>query len=150
MRFSICPDFILKQEADTLNAIKAGGAYFVLAFLCGFVLGALRVIIVAPRIGSMAALLLEAPIILVISWIWCLWCLRRFQVGSDLVTRSLMGGTAFALLQAAELCVSVLVFSRSVAEHLAGYASLPGATGLVAQIVFAVFPILITPGQASR
>jgi hypothetical protein len=38
--------------------------------------------------------------------------------------------------------LSVLVFGRSTAEHLASYVSVPGAIGLAAQIVFATFRVV--------
>jgi hypothetical protein len=46
----------------------------------------------------------------------------------------------FVVLMAAEFGLAGLVFRRSLDEQLAGYASVPGAIGLAAQIVFAAFP----------
>ena len=56
--------------------------------------------------------------------------------------RSLMGLVAFAVLMAAEFSLAGLVFGRSLDEQLACYASVPGAIGLAAQIVFAAFPVV--------
>lgn len=43
-------------------ALSAGIAYFAMAFPLGFVLGAVRVLLLARRIGETAAVLLELPI----------------------------------------------------------------------------------------
>ena len=40
------------------RAVPAGAVYFLLVFLAGFVLGTFRVLVVLPRIGELAAVLL--------------------------------------------------------------------------------------------
>ena len=56
-----------------VSAIKAGGVYFVAVFLFGFVLGTARTLIVLPRVGETVGVVLEAPVILAISWVTCVW-----------------------------------------------------------------------------
>jgi hypothetical protein len=53
-----------------------------------------------------------------------------------------MGGTGFALLMGVEMATTLLVFGRSISEHLATYASPAAAAGLAGQLLFAMFPIL--------
>jgi ABC-type uncharacterized transport system permease subunit len=124
------------------KALKAGAVYFLLVFALGFVLGTLRVMVLAPLIGDSAAVLLELPIILTASWVACGWCLARWSVASGWVDRMAVGITAFALLMAAELAVSVVAFGRSLDQHLATYDSVPAVIGLAGQLVFAAFPLL--------
>jgi hypothetical protein len=57
-----------------------------------------------------------------------------------------MGATAFILLIAAEFCLSVLAFGRSVPD-LATYHSWPALLGLTAQVGFAAFPLLREPSR---
>jgi hypothetical protein len=123
------------------RAAIAGGAYFAAVFLIGFALGTVRVLAVAPQIGETAAVLVEAPVMLAASWAVCGWLVRRFAVPRG-GPRALMGALAFALLMGAELGVSVLLFGRSLEEHLANYRTLPGAIGLAAQLAFALIPLL--------
>jgi len=49
------------------RAVEAGVIYALIVFLCGFALGALRVLLIVPRIGETAAVSLEAPLILTAS-----------------------------------------------------------------------------------
>jgi hypothetical protein len=112
--------------------------------MAGFGLGTLRVTLVAPHLGETGAVLLEAPVMLAVSWIASTWSAARWQVPSDAAARILMGSIAFAILMLAELGVSALVFGRSVAQHFASYRPIAGAIGLSAQIAFGVFPLLQT------
>lgn len=123
-------------------ALKAGVAYFAVVFAFGFLLGTVRVLGLAPRLGETGAVLIELPIILLISWFVCIWLLDRFAVPQQPAPRATMGAAAFALLMAAELGVSLLVLGRTDTGHLATYQSWSTALGLAAQLGFAAFPLL--------
>lgn len=112
------------------NALKAGTAYFAILFAVGFVLGVPRVLVVVPRFGEAAAVLIELPLILLVSWIVCGWLIRVFAVVADSGPRLAMGGIAFVLLMAAELALSGIVFGRSVSEQAQHHPALAGALGL--------------------
>jgi hypothetical protein len=53
-----------------------------------------------------------------------------------------MGGLALALLLVAELVLSVSLFGRTLATHLATYLEPAGYLGLLGQFVFAAFPLV--------
>ena len=110
-------------------------------FAVGFGLGAVRVLVVAPRLGETAAVTLEVPPILAASWLVCRWCVERGRVPRLVTTRCVMGAVAFAVLIAAEFVLGHVAFGRSVEQQLAGYASLAGAVGLAAQLAFAALPL---------
>jgi len=57
---------------------KAAFAYFSLVFAVAFLLGALRVLFVDPRLGPLQAVLLEVPLVLAVSWLVAGRCLRRW------------------------------------------------------------------------
>ena len=133
-----------------VSAVKAGGVYFVAVFLFGFVLGTARTLIVLPRLGETVGVVLEAPVILAISWVTCAWCVDRFRVPSGAWIRLLMGAAAFSLLGVAEISISLFVFGRTIASHFAGYRSSASAIGLVAQVVFAIFPQFVGPNRGLR
>jgi len=124
--------------------LTSGAVYFAIVFLAGFAFGALRTLAIAPLLGEAIAVLLEAPVILTISWFVAIWCVGRFEVSAEPRARLAMGGVAFALLMLAELGVAMIFFHRSVAEHLAGYQSAAGAIGLAAQVAFAWVPWTLT------
>ena len=131
-------------------ALKAGCVYFAIVFAIGFAMGALRVLVTAPRLGETAALLAELPIMLGASWLVCGWILRRWRVGNSVAARAVMGGLAFALLMIAEAMLARFGFGRSLAVHLASYREPLALAGLAMQIVFAAIPLLRLARVAPR
>jgi hypothetical protein len=125
-----------------MSAFKAGGAYFASVFAAGFALGAVRVFLIEPRLGPLGAVLLETPFMLAASWFLCSLWIRRFKVAATTGARLVMGAFAFSLLIAAETLLGRYGFGRSFAEMLAAYGTAPGAAGLAAQILFALFPVV--------
>lgn len=123
------------------NALAAGALYFVVAFGAGFVLGTIRVFALAPRIGEIAAVAIELPLMLTISWIACGRLIRAFAVPEAAAARALMGTVAFMLLIGAELALGVAAFGRTFAEQIAAWKSPAGALGIAGQIAFALFPL---------
>ena len=120
--------------------IAAAFTYAIAAFAAGFILGVIRVLEVIPRLGETLAVLLETPIMLVVSWLVSRACVRAFGVGASTTERALMGAIAFVILMLAELTLSVAVFHRSPTEYAHTFLSLAGAVGLAAQIAFALIP----------
>ncbi|MBP6013433.1 MAG: hypothetical protein KBA31_14505 [Alphaproteobacteria bacterium] len=123
------------------RAMRAGGAYFLVVFAIGFVLGTIRTLFVIPRFGETNAILVELPVMLAASWIACIWLVRRFAVSTALRDRLAMGVVAFALLMLGELSVSMYGFGRTAADHVASYRTLGAQLGLAAQVLFALMPI---------
>ena len=134
-----------------LNRLLAPAlAYTLTVFALGFVLGTLRVLIVAPRFGPTPAVLLELPIMLAASFLIARWAVRRWHVPAQTGPRALMGVLAFALLMLCELAVSLTLFGNSLSEHLAGYTQARAWPGLAAQAVFAAMPCLLLLQVPSR
>ena len=125
-----------------MTALKAGVAYFTLIFALGFVLGAIRVLLLLPYVGEIAAVLIEGPFILAASWVVCGVLIRRFNVAAQVSPRALMGASALALLLLAEVLLGVYGFGRTLSEHFAHYATTPGVIGLAGQTLFGAFPML--------
>ena len=57
----------------------AGAAYFLSVFAAGFLL-AIRQFVLVPRIGEVAGVLLEAPLMLAAIWWAARWTIGRFAV----------------------------------------------------------------------
>jgi hypothetical protein len=125
---------------DWRAASLAGFVYTLGVFVFAFAAGTIRVTLVAPRLGTLLAVIIEAPIVLAVSWRVSLWCTRRFNVSRDARTRILMGAAAFTILMLLELGFSVLVFGESVSHYFAKFTSAPGVIGLLMQGCFATLP----------
>jgi hypothetical protein len=63
-------------------ATEAGALYAIIVFLIGFILGSIRVLLVAPRLGETIAVIIEAPVILAASWFVCRCCVKRLDVAA--------------------------------------------------------------------
>jgi hypothetical protein len=131
-------------------ALRAGVAYTLVVFALAFLLGVIRVLIVAPRIGEFAAVALEVPITLTASWAVAPRLVRAFGVRPDRGARAAMGAAAFVLLMALEWALALLVFGRGVAETLATYGTAAGVLGLAGQVGFAFVPLLQAGDQLAR
>lgn len=130
------------METGLIRAAAAGVAYALVVFGVGFALGAIRVILVVPRAGPTAAVLLETPLILAASWWLARVSIARFEVRRAVSARLVMGLVAFAVLILAEVTLAGVLFGSAVPAYLASLATLPGAIGLAAQVVFACFPLV--------
>ena len=62
------------------RTLAAAAAYFALVFSAAFVMGVVRNLVVAPRTGEVAAVLIETPLILAVSWFAAGWSIRRFRI----------------------------------------------------------------------
>ena len=127
-------------EIDWRAAVKAGIAYTAGVFVFAFAAGAIRVTVVAPHLGALLAVVLEAPIVLAVSWGFSAWCSRRFQLSADSLTRVLMGAVAFSVLVGLEAGVSVWAFGKSLERYVANYGTAAGVVGLMMQLCFAAIP----------
>ena len=131
------------------RALAAGAAYVGIVFGLGFVLGTVRELVVVPRVGPLAAVLIEVPVMLAASFAAARIVARRFAVPDAAGPRLVMGGVAFVLLMAAETLTGFLLTGRSPGEQLAAYASPREAIGLAAQIAFALMPLVAGPRTAA-
>lgn len=123
------------------RAIRLGAVYALSVFAAGFVLGAVRTLIIAPRTSDLTAVLIELPIILGLSWI-VLGKLARREAPLPLPARALAGAAAFLLLIALELVLSAFITPGGAEAFAASWLTLPGGIGLAGQIVFALFPLI--------
>ena len=124
------------------SALKAGFGYFAVVFIAGFMLGVARTLLIAPLTGDLAAVALELPLILTVSWVACGWAIRRHDVARESGARLVMSLASFILLMAAELAVSTLIAGRSLDQHFALYRTAPVLLGLCGQLVYAALPLI--------
>jgi hypothetical protein len=120
-------------------------AYFAPVFAAAFVFGALRVLLIAPAIGPMAAVMLEVPLILALSWFVAGRVLRRWPMATGAALA--MGALAFLILMLAEFTLAWLLSGQPPAAYAATFLTPPGVLGLVGQIGFALIPALRTQAR---
>lgn len=119
--------------------------YFATVFGIGFLLGAIRVPLLVPRLGERWAELLEMPLMLVaIHWAAGL-VLRRHHGAPRAAALLRIGLLALALLVLAELLLAVALAGRPLAAYLAGRDPVSGTVYLAMLLVFAAMPWLRAP-----
>lgn len=124
------------------HALPAALYYFLLVFAAGFALGILRTLVLAPVVGELAAVAIELPVMLAVSWWVCGFILRRIPVPAHTTARLLMGLVTFIFLLIAEAILSLTLGGLNLTQHLALYETAPVLLGLAGQVAFAAFPML--------
>ena len=121
------------------GVLSAALAYWAFVFAAGSVLGTLRVTLLAPQVGPLAAVACEVPLMLVISLWGAARVLRRWPLAGR-TARLAMGAVAFALLIAAEAALARLAFGQALSGWAQDIATPHGALGFAGQVVFALIP----------
>lgn len=120
----------------------AAAAYWAAVFAFAFVLGIFRTLWLAPKIGALAAVLCEVPLVLAASR----WTARRVNARFKITGRGealALGLIAFVLLMAAEAVLARVLSGQSPTDWLRAQTSAPGALGLAGQMLFALMPFWV-------
>jgi hypothetical protein len=126
-----------------MRILKSGVAYFVLVFGAGFILGAIRVPFLVPRLGVRIAELLEMPFMLVIILLSARFIVRQFALPPVAPVRLGTGLLALGLLVAAELASVALLQDQSLRQYISGRDPVSGGAYLVSLGLFALMPLLL-------
>jgi hypothetical protein len=118
--------------------------YFALVFGVGFVLGIVRVLWLAPQLGTQAAELAEAPVMLVVIFFAARWIAKRFAVPASAKMRLSVGLIAFACLLAVEFTVVLWLQGITIRESIANRDPVSGAVYAASLIVFALMPLFVS------
>jgi len=129
------------------RALIAATVYFLALFSLGFVLGTIRVMVVAPRLGDLPATAAEVPIMLAASLFASRWAVRRWQVSSATHARLAMTVWFLGLLLAFETLLGLALFGRTLAQQVAAFAAPAGLLGLAAQVIAAGMPLWVGRGR---
>ena len=132
------------------RALIAATVYFLVLFALGFILGTMRVLLVAPRIGVLGATLAEVPLMLTAAFFMCRWAVGRWQVPPTLSARGAMALWFLVLLAVFETLVGVALFGRTLAGTWAGLATSAGLFGLTAQAIAALLPLFVGRNRLCR
>jgi hypothetical protein len=118
--------------------LSAAFCYVGPVFAAAFVMGVVRVLVLAPALGEVGAVLVELPIILALSWFVAGWVLRQWPAARPWQ----IGALAFAMLMLAEVSLAAVLMSQTPTAFARGLMTLPGAIGLIGQIAFGLIPPL--------
>ena len=125
------------------RALVAATVYLLVLFALGFVLGAIRVVFVAPRFGQLAATIAEVPVMLASAFFLCRWVILHWQVQRTAAIRWAMVVWFLTLLLLLEALLGLMIFARSLAEQWTALATSAGLLGLSAQIIAALMPVFV-------
>ena len=126
-----------------MQIVRSGLLYFALVFGAGFVLGTIRTLWVVPRFGERNAELMEAPLMLAVTFLAARWMERHSLLPSAQAARLGVGLVALALLLAAEFAVVLRLRGLSIAEYVATRDPVAGAVYLLSLGFFALAPLLV-------
>ncbi|MDM7953542.1 MAG: hypothetical protein QUV07_10070 [Cyanobium sp. CZS 25K] len=132
-----------------MNSLRAASTYFALVFGTGFVLGAVRVPFLVPRLGERTAELLEMPWMLVAMVLAARFVVRRQLTGVGPGPRAVAGGIALVLMLAAELTLGLLLQDRPLQEILTSRDPISGGVYLALLILYALLPLLLGRGSTT-
>ena len=122
------------------RTLAAAAAYFALVFGAGFVLGAIRVPFLVPRLGERVAELAEMPVMLVVIVLAARHVVRRFAAPPAVTAWLRVGALALGLLVGAEMLLVTLLQSRTVGDYVASRDPVSGGVYLAMLGVFALMP----------
>ncbi len=125
------------------QALKSGALYFALVFATGFVLGTVRTLWIAPRIGARAAELIEAPVMLAVSAVGARWIVRRLRVPNTASRRLGMGIIGLVLLVLAEFALVLWLRGLPIRQYLATRDPVLGTVYYFSLAIFAAMPMLV-------
>ncbi len=105
-----------------MRIIAAAVLYFLSVFGAGFLLGAVRVVLVEPRLGPFFAVLCEAPFLLFVMVVASRWTPRAVGLPPQGGAMVLVGLGALAMQQIADVIVGVTLRGFSPPEQFARFA----------------------------
>lgn len=126
-----------------MKLASAAAIYFLATFSAGFLLGSIRVVLLEPRIGAVAATLCEAPLLLIAMVVAARWTPRLVGLTTSLARMLAVGMSALALQQAADLLVGMLLRGLSAQQQFARLATPEGAIYAALLAIFALMPAIV-------
>jgi len=120
--------------------ILTGLVYFLIIFAFAFAMGVGRALVVAPRLGETAAVLLEIPILVIASSFVArrITSDRFFTLGQLLSIAAI----AFTLTMVSEALLADVIRGQSIPQWASALATPLGLVGLGGQLISAMMPTL--------
>lgn len=141
-------DPMRNMDSSRMRALQAGFAYFGIVFGTGFVLGAIRVPFLVPRLGERWAELAEMPVMALVIVVAARWVVGRFALMGAEARCGVAGGIALLLMVGAELLLAVVIADRPLGAYLAGRDPVSGGVYVAMLFVFAAMPWFVARRRA--
>lgn len=123
--------------------LKAAFSYFAIVFSVGFLCGPIRVLMLEPMFGATAAVLFEAPILLMAMLYAARLVPRRLRLAPTAAAQLGMGLAAMALVLVADLMVGLWVRHLPWGEIVANFSTPAGRIYSGLLLAFALMPWLV-------
>ena len=127
--------------AATPRPIRAAALYVLAVFGLGMLLGPIRELVLAPRLGALPAALIEAPLVLGFAWLAARFLLRRHAIPPG-APRRVIAAAALVLVLLVEFAAGHLLRGWDLAAWGAHLATPAGWLSLALYGLFALWPLL--------
>ena len=124
------------------RVLLAAALYFGIVFGVGFLLGAVRVPFLVPRLGERVAELAEMPLMFVAIFLAAGHVVRKYGASVAPLGWVLVGALSLAFLVASELLLAVVLAGRGIGEYITSRDPVSGSVYLALWVVFAAMPWL--------
>ena len=121
-----------------VTALLPAGLYFAICFGVGVLLGPARILVLEPRIGPLAAILAEAPVMVLVMLLAARWVMTETPEAGP----AIVGLVALVMLLVTETALS-LMLGRPL--PLAWPADAAAWVGLALKAAFTLVPSLVAP-----
>ena len=135
---------------QVMQVVRAAARYSALVFGIGFALGTVRVLLVVPRLGERTVELIEAPLMVFVSWLVARWLTRRYTGIRRPVSSFAVGALALAFLLMLEVAVGTIFFGLSPGSALIKPDPVRAASYYTALALFAVMPLFVSRSSQAR
>ena len=126
-----------------MQIIKAGFAYFGLVLGLGFLLGAVRVSLIVPRLGTRKAELLEAPLMLIGILLATQFILQQFVLPNTNSAFLIVGIIALGLMLFAEFLLIVWLQKQTITQYIKSRDLVSGSVYVLLLLIFALMPLIM-------
>jgi hypothetical protein len=124
-----------------VRPVRAAALYVLAVFGLGLVLGAIRELVLVPRLGAPMAVLVEAPLVLGFAWFVARWLVRRHAVPPG-TPRRVMAAAALILVLVVEFAAGHFLRGWDLTAWRAHLATPAGWLSLALYGLFALWPAL--------
>lgn len=114
-----------------------------MVFAIGFVLGTIRTLLIVPHVGERRAEMLEAPIMILVSFLMARWVVRQMGVPYIISQRLMMGAIGLLLLLAAEFGFVLWLRGIPLQQYFATRDPVAESVYYSALLVFALAPLCV-------